>query len=180
MTSIALPGSVVGKKRLPWAVALFVSLAIVGVIWLVTTLSIHRGPAAVAGEFFTVAPMDLDVTISKDGELQAVNNVDIVSPVEGQSVILDIVKEGEYVKKGDVLVRIDSSDLKQKIETAQLALQQSESDLTAARESKEIQDSANTANLEAAQVDLTVARLDLLQYTEGDYPAIVHMDNLAV
>src|ERR671913_131809 len=70
-----------------------------------------------------------------------------------------------------IFVALDSSEIERKIETAQLDLQKAEADLTAARESKEIQDSTNAANLEAANVELILARLDLQQYVEGTYPS---------
>ena len=75
------------------------------------------------GQFYSVAPMDLDVKISKDGELAALNNIDIICEVEGQTAIQTIVAEGATVKKGDVLVVLDSSAIKQKIEDTTLDLQ---------------------------------------------------------
>ncbi|HEX8522644.1 MAG TPA: hypothetical protein VF669_10340, partial [Tepidisphaeraceae bacterium] len=134
MSVVAVPNPIVIKKRIPWVLAVFVSLAIVGIIWAISTLSLRRGGPVTVGEFYSVAPIDLDVTIAKDGELQAVNNVDIVNPVEGQSVVLDIAKEGAFVHKGDVIVRIDSTDIQQKIENSQLEFQKSQSDFSAAQE----------------------------------------------
>src|SRR5690349_1772219 len=110
MSILALPTSAAAKRRIPWTIALFVAIAAVGVYALIATLWRPRVPGILAGEFHTVAPTDLDVTISKDGELQAVNNVDIANPVEGSSVVLDIAKEGAYVHKGDIVVRIDDKD----------------------------------------------------------------------
>src|SRR3954451_17921388 len=163
MSVVAVPSPVVLKKRIPWVLALAVSLSLVGALWVVNAFVLHRAGPVSVGEFYTIVPLNLDVTIAKDGELQAVNNVDIVCPVEGQSVVLDIAKEGSFVHKGDVLVRIDATDIKQKIETAQLEVQKAQSDFSAAQEAKAIQESKNAADLEAAQVDLTVAKLDLLQ-----------------
>src|SRR3954447_16600686 len=57
------------------------------------------------------------------------------------------------------------------METATLDLQTVESAVTTAREGKEIQDSTNAANLEAANVDLVLAKLDLQQYVEGTFPS---------
>ena len=54
-----------------------------------------------AGKFYAVNPIDFDVKVAKDGELAAVNNIDILNLVEGQSTIVHIVKEGAFVKKGD-------------------------------------------------------------------------------
>src|SRR5439155_11768498 len=63
------------------------------------------------------------------------------------------------------------SAIEQKIETSTLDLQKAHNDLTPAREQKDIQESTNAANLEAANVDMILARLDLQQYVEGQYPS---------
>src|SRR5687768_12105832 len=60
------------KRRVPWLLAVFIALGVVGIAWLVMALSGRGGDGYAAGEFFTVKPIDLDVTITKDGELQAV------------------------------------------------------------------------------------------------------------
>src|SRR5439155_16981574 len=126
----------------PWLLVAVISILAVGVFAGIVALSNGRSAGEIgAGQFYTVVPMDMDVTITKDGELQAVKNIDINSPVEGQNVILDIAAEGSYVHKGDIVCKLDSSDIERKIETATLDLQTSESNVTAARESKEIQDS---------------------------------------
>ena len=51
------------------------------------------GPA-LASQVYQVVPMDLEIKISKDGEIQAINNIDINCQVEGTSTITTIVKEG--------------------------------------------------------------------------------------
>src|SRR5436190_8080849 len=171
MSLAAIPVSLPRARRIPWLVTLLIALGVVALVWVVIALVGSSGGAAVPGDFYTVVPMDLDITINKDGELAAVNNVEITSPVEGQNTIVDIAKEGDFVHKGDVLCKLDSSDIDRKVETATLDLQKAQSDLTAAREQKEIQESSNSANLEAANVDLILARLDLQQYVEGTFPS---------
>ena len=163
--------AVAAKRRVPWALALFVALAVVGITWVVMVVTGRGNDGFAAGEYFTVQPLDLDVTISKDGELQAVKNVEIVNKVDGQSVILDIATEGTYVRKGDVVVRLDPSVIEEQLEDDKLNLQKAEADLTAAVEAKAIQESTNSANLEAANVELILARLDLQEYVEGTYPS---------
>jgi HlyD family secretion protein len=116
------------------------------------------------------ATRNLDITIRVKGELQAVNNIDIVCEVEGSTTITSIVKEGASVKKGDVLVQLDSSTIRQKIDDTTLDLQKADADVTNAREFLEIQKSQNATNLEAAQVALEGAQIDLKKWTEGDYP----------
>ncbi len=65
---------------------------------------------------------------------------------------------------------LDSSAIKQKIEDTTLDYEKAQADLTTAREMLEIQKSQNAANVDSAQVTLTLAKLDLRRYVEGDYP----------
>ena len=84
----------------------------------------------------------------QDGELQAVNNIDVVNKVEGLNTIQELVKEGTFVHKGDVLVTLDASNIQKNYDQSLLDLQAAEAALSAAREAKEIQESTNSANLQ--------------------------------
>ena len=180
MSVVAVPSSLPLRRRIPWMLILALAVVAVGIAWVAVNYAGRTTSEFAGAQFYAIAPMDMDITISKDGELQAVNNVDITNPLEGQSTIIDIAKEGDFVHKGDVVVKFDSSDIQQKIESAQLDLQRAEADLTAAREAKEIQESSNAADLEAANVDLVLARLDLQQYVEGTYPSDLQQAKTAV
>ena len=171
MSTLAIPASIPARRRIPWVLTTTIAIGVVAVAWAVMALAGSGSQGPVAGEFFTVQPMDLDITISKDGELQAVRNVEIINKVEGQSVILDIAKEGSYVRQGDIVVRLDPSEIEQQLEDDKLNLQKAEADVLAAVEAKAIQESTNSANLEAANVELILARLDLQEYVEGTYPS---------
>lgn len=120
--------------------------------------------------FHTVGKRNLDVVVTQRGELQAVNNIDIISEVEGNVTIQSIVREGATVKRGDVIVVLDSANTRQRIEDATLDVQRAEADLVNSREMLEIQRSQNATNLEAAQVALENAKIDLEKYMEGDFP----------
>ncbi|WP_428939859.1 efflux RND transporter periplasmic adaptor subunit [Fontivita pretiosa] len=173
MNLIALPTTAVNRRWTTWLIApvVIVAFSMAG-YWAVNA---RTNPAATISPsmLYTLHPMDLDIKVIKDGELQAVNNIEIVSQVEGQTVILTLVKEGTSVKKGDVLMTLDSSTIDQRIEDTTLELQKAEADLTTAKEMLEIQESTNAANLEAAEVALTLAQLDLKQYVEGTYPQLL-------
>src|SRR4051794_3007621 len=121
MSLVAVPISTMSRTRkIPWVLLLLGALGVIVIVAIALALNMRsRGPA-VQGEFYTVVPMDLDITISKDGELSAVNNVEITSPVEGQNTIVDIAREGDFVHKGDVVCRFDSSEIDRKIENATL------------------------------------------------------------
>lgn len=162
--------TVKSTRKLPkvvWAAPLVVALIGMG-----GYAFLQRGSAADTGEFTyqKASARPLDVTIKKDGELQAVNNIDIMCEVEGSTAITMIVKEGASVKKGDVLVQLDSSIIRQKIDDATLEVQKADADLITAREFLEIQKSQNDANLELAHSAQVGAEIDLEKYKEGDYP----------
>ena len=52
------------KRRVPWLLTLFVAFGVVGIAWTVMVVSGRGNDGFAAGEYFTVAPMDLDVTIT--------------------------------------------------------------------------------------------------------------------
>jgi len=173
MSIAAIPTEVASRPRrslrrlvLPSVLALIAVGAVVA--WRVYGSA--GAPPAVTGTFYSIHPMDLEIKFTKDGELQAINSIEVICQVEGVSTIQTLVKEGTFVKKGDVLVTLDSSAIKQRIEDTTLSLQQAEADLITAKEMKAIQESQNATNFEAAQIAVTLAKLDLQQYTEGSYP----------
>src|SRR4051794_15860800 len=122
MELIAIPTAVSAgpRKWLLWLLAPIGALVILGVFWLITSRVGAGGGLSTGGSFYNVHPIDLNVTIAKDGELAAVNNIDILCRVEGQTTVQTLVKEGVSVKKGDVLITLDSSAIKQKIEDTTL------------------------------------------------------------
>src|SRR5271170_5441583 len=172
MSDVAIPIST-PSRWLTWTAAAVVALAAMGAYGLYSRWTGSADAAVVSGDYFTIAPMDLDRRVIKDGEMQSVNNIDIISQVEGQTMINTLVKEGSFVKKGDVLVTLDSSAIKQKIDDTSLTLEQAEADLAAAKDAKDIQESQNDANLDASTVALDLAKLDYQQYVEGTYPQSV-------
>jgi RND family efflux transporter MFP subunit len=171
MSSIAISQSLPARRWTAWVIAGVIALLAVGVTWFF--VAGPRTGAVVGSAYYTINPISMEVTVTKDGELQAISNQEIVCPVEGQSVIQSIVKEGTTVKKGDVIAVIETTDLQTKMETATLDVQKAEADLTTAKEAKEIQESTNVANLEAANVELVLARLDLEEYVNGTFPKLL-------
>ncbi len=125
---------------------------------------------ATAGTVYTVIPMRLDIDVTQQGELQAVDNIELISKVEGRATITDIVKEGAYVHKDDVLVQLDSSIIRQTIDDLSLEIQRQDAAVANAREMLAIQESNNAAELEGAIVSLQLADVDLQKYMEGTFP----------
>jgi HlyD family secretion protein len=149
--------------------AAVLSLLIAGAWWYKT----HSGSDAnspLNGTYYTIIPTDLDVKIAKDGELAAISNIDVQCHVEGQNTITYVIPEGSNVQHGDVLVTLDSSAIKHKVDDLKASLDTAQANLVTAQQMEEIQKSQNAANLDAAQVSLELAKLDLEAYEQGMYP----------
>lgn len=168
MSLVAVPTSASNRKWIAWPVALLVSGVVAAASWFVYARAHAPADVSADAQYYHAATMDLDVKIAKDGELQAVNNIDIQNQVEGNTTITHLVNEGEFVKKGQVLITLDSLTIRQMLDDASLALQTAEDDLTNANEIKKIQESQNDAALQAAEVAVQLAKMDLQQYNAAD------------
>jgi HlyD family secretion protein len=164
-----------------YAVAAVMTLVLLGGIAMYAGKSFISGDAG-ASSFKTVpvkqGPFESRVVVR--GELQAVDNIDINCQVEGSNTITQLVPEGTFVKKGDVLVVLDSSSIRQKLEDSLIEWQRVKADVTSAEEMLAIQKSQNAANIEAAAVALELAQIDLVRYTEGVYPGLLADAKMAV
>src|SRR6186997_1972626 len=107
MNLIALPTteSRGASRWVVWLLAPAAAIVAVAALWAFTAKSASSTVAA-GGAWHRVLPADLEVKLVKDGELQAINNIEIQSTVEGQTTVQTLVKEGASVKKGDVLVTL--------------------------------------------------------------------------
>lgn len=167
-STIALPAPVLVRR---WKIRLLAPavalLCVLALAWVYRPWA--EKSTVVQGTFQAIVPTDLEVKLIKDGELQAIEFTDIKSAVEGSSQIIELVKEGTTVKKGDKLVVLDSSNLVQRKEDLDLSIAKAESALNISNEMKRIQELQNEANREAAEVSVELAELDLKQYKEGTY-----------
>ena len=170
MSMVALPTSS-STRRFPVLLALAILLVGGGGYFAFSRMQFGSTVSPLAGNYQPAVMLDLDVRLTKDGELQSVNNIDVVNKVEGINTIQELVKEGTFVHKGEVLVTLDSSNIQKNFDQSMLDLQAAEAALSAAKEAKEIQEATNVAVLQEAELGLEVARLDLKEYLDGTSPA---------
>lgn len=111
----------------------------------------------------------LTISVLQRGNLAAKDAIVIQSELEGQTTILDLVAEGTFVKPGDWLVDLDSSDLTDKKVAQDIAVQNAEAAYTKAKASYDIQESQNKSDIEVAERKLTFAQIDQRKYLEGDF-----------
>jgi HlyD family secretion protein len=91
------------------------------------------------------------VTVNDDGNVESASNVDLKCEVDGGSQILWIAPLGAEVKKGDVIVRLNSTAVQEEITQQRI-----------------VYEKAN-AELIRAESDLAVAAISLKEYEEGTF-----------
>ena len=142
------------SRRSIFFLAALAVLIAVGVAWWS-----NRAPA-VAGASVTKGP--LVRTLQFSGRVATVSRVDVGSTVTGRVVQVDVA-EGAQVKKGDVLVRLESDELRAARDQAQANEQQAAARLAGLRST-----GRSSAQAAVAQADsvLLAARADLQRTQE--------------
>jgi RND family efflux transporter MFP subunit len=118
------------------------------------------------GERYVLAKVTketISVSVSGSGNVEAENEIDLKSEVSGK--ISEILcKEGDRVKKGDTLIKLDSEDAKEQVDLAQRTVEDAEKSLANAQ--KNISDAESALNdakvsLENLQKNYEKAKRDL-------------------
>lgn len=94
---------------------------------------------------------DLAVTVTENGAVESSNNKEIKCLVKGGSTVLWVIETGTLVQPGDELVRLDQSQIEDKI------LQQ-----------KIVYENALASKI-AAESDVAVAETSIIEYLEGTF-----------
>lgn len=124
-------------------------------------------PNGAATAYHQVKRGDFTVTVVEGGTLTAVSEVSIRNEVEGVARIISIVPEGSYVKKGDLLVELDSSSAQDQVNQQEINFEKAKFAVEQAEAQLEIMRSATNSDYTAAALKLELARLDLQKYMEG-------------
>jgi multidrug resistance efflux pump len=109
------------------------------------------------------------ITITESGDIKAVNSVDIKSEVQGRTKIISIVEEGtqitaEDVNNGRVLVRLDSSEIEERLTQQEIRFLNARASLAEAKESLDIQKKQNESDIQQGRMDVRFARMDVEKY----------------
>lgn len=143
------------RLRKPLLVAAVMGLVVVAGVLIYNGLS---GPKAAGYVTEPVRRGDLVVSISATGTLEPVNTVSVGSELSGivEAVLVD---DNDYVRRGQVLARLDTARLKDQIALNQAALSSAEANAREAEATLREKDLAHSRNLRLAAS------------TGGDYPA---------
>jgi len=141
-----------------------------GAVLLLAVLVFLFRPSKPAGEataYHEVRRGDFTVSVVEGGTLSAVSEVIIRSEVEGTARIISIVPEGSFVKKGDILVELDSASAQDQVNLQQINYEKAKFGVEQSLAQFEIQKSATNSDYLASLLKLKLARIDLEKYEQG-------------
>ncbi|MFK7736295.1 MAG: efflux RND transporter periplasmic adaptor subunit [Pirellulaceae bacterium] len=99
----------------------------------------------------TISRSKLEVTVTENGTVESSNNKEIKCMVKGGSTVLWVIETGTIVKPGDVLVRLDQSQIEDNILSKQITYETA------------------LANKITAESNVAVAKQSITEYLEGIY-----------
>lgn len=112
-------------------------------------------------------PMTISVLAS--GSVKAKNTTTVICEVRGDVKIIWIIEEGKVIKKGEKLVDLEATGLKENVLKQQVRVTEVQAQHDEAKENLDIQVSKNKSDLLTAENKLDMAKLDLEKYLKGDY-----------
>ncbi len=120
---------------------------------------------------FAVKRGPLRISVTESGTIQAREQIILKSEVEGRTTILFLVEEGTVVKKGELLVELDSSRLLDERIDQQIRVQNGEAAFIRARENLAVAENQAQSDIDRAELTFEFAKQDLRKYVdvEGEY-----------
>ncbi len=134
----------------------------------VAALSWSSTDAPQKADQYLVTRQSFDITATGNGELRARRQATLRSNLDQQAAIVEIVPEGSFVSKGDVVVRLNSDEIQKRLDDDMLQLESARSDLISADNAYQIQLSDNESALRQGRLKLEIAELELSKWREGD------------
>lgn len=159
------------KRRRNWVGRILLAgtvLALFAVTWrFIRKSNEHIVPP---NAYYEVKRADLLISVVEEGALKAMNEVAIRNNLAGDSRIIQLAPEGSHVKKGELLVELDSSLLKDNLNEQELTYQDNVFLLVQAQENLKIQQSLIESRIKSAELQIELAETDLAKYRDGDAP----------
>jgi len=119
---------------------------------------------------FSVRQGPLTIDIAESGTIKAREQEILKSEVEGRTTILSLVPEGTPVRKGDLLVELDSSQLQEQLVDQKTMVETAEADFVQAREGLAVVENQVASDIEKAELAFRFAQEDSKKYLDGDFP----------
>ena len=116
-------------------------------------------------------PRSFDINVKTVGVLDAVRSHTVSSTVKGEKgKIIYLIKDGDRVKKGDILIKLDPTPFEEEIQRLTGKVQSFESAVDATQQLLDWEKNQVERELKTAQFNIQVAQLDLRKLVKGDGP----------
>ena len=148
--------------------------AVLGLAVTAAVVARHRLRPADDGDgtaVYTVRRGPLTISVIESGTIKAKEQEIIKSEVEGQAQIIFLIPEGTRVKKGDLLVELDKSQIQDQLTDQQIKVQNADAAFVRARESLAVAKNQAESDEAKANLDYIFAQEDITKYEDGEYPA---------
>ncbi len=160
-----------GQKKIRWIVGLAVGTVLV----LVTVFSIANQFSAADQQlvFYTVERGNLPITVTERGTIESQENVQVlckIDDIDGDGIrgtpILWIIENGASVKKGDLVVELESSGHQEKYDRQILDLEKARAEQIQAQVKYENQITQNETTEAEAELQVKLAKLELTMFKD--------------
>jgi HlyD family secretion protein len=118
---------------------------------------------------FTAQISDMTIKVIESGNVKARNAVEIRSEVEGRTTIVSVVPEGtiiteQDVKDGKILVELESSEIKEKLNQQEITFAGADASYTEAKEAYDIQIKQNESDIQQGLLTVKFGLMDFQKY----------------
>ncbi len=149
------------------AVAALIGIALIA-IWLRAVRGGEASDAVVATFAARKGPLTISVPVT--GAIKAREQAVICNQVQGRSSIVWIIPEGTEVKKGDRLVELDTSYLRDHRLVHESRVENATAACTVAEEDLAVIQNQAISDVHEAETVLLLAQRDMEKYRDGEYP----------
>jgi len=116
----------------------------------------------------------LTISVLESGTITSREQITLRNEVEGRTSIVRVVPEGKMVKKGELLVELDASTLKDAIIDQDILVQKADAAYISAQETLAVAENQAKSDIDKAELTYRFAKQDLQQYVDGIYPKDVN------
>jgi HlyD family secretion protein len=157
-----------------WTVGGIVAVALIVMIFI--WLKVVRGGEDPTSSFptFVAERGPLTISVLESGTISPQEQITLRNEVEGRTSIVSLAPDGSLVKKGDLLVELDASTLKDAIIDQDIQVQRAEAAYIGAQESLAVTENQAKSDIDVARLTLKFAKQDLEQYVDGLFPKDVN------
>jgi len=147
-------------------------ISVVGLIVLVVlSASIFSSDEAISAiPTYRAQKGPMRISVTESGSIEAREKIILKNEVEGTASIIFLIDEGKKVKKGDLLVELDASQLIDQKVDQEIQVQNAEASFISARENLEVVKNQAQSDMDKALLNYDFAVQDLEKYLEGEYP----------